>query len=67
MSFFKYLIANRLWILLAFYAVSALFILYWWRFQDDYERDIKIVAVLNLFITLLFLAGNFYKWKQLRR
>lgn len=67
MSFWKYILVNRLWLLLAFYGVSAFFIWYWVRFQEDYERDIKITVGLNVLVTIGFIGGNYYKWKQLRR
>jgi hypothetical protein len=61
MNYFKYLLSNRLYLLLGFFALVAGFV--WYSKPDHFE--LKWVSIACGAILLAFLIGNWIKWRQL--
>lgn len=66
MSFFKYLLANRLWLFIGFLGVVAGFV-YCSTFFGAGGRDIRGVAIAVGILAALFMGGNYVSWRKLRK
>lgn len=65
MSFWEYLVKNKLWLLCAFMLLCAVWALVWVK-QGDAGVDLKIMGISVGFLVIVFIVGNYIKWKQLR-
>jgi hypothetical protein len=61
MSYFKYLLKNKLLWFLAFFALVAAFM----YFTDPEPFEVKWVSIGCGAMMAVFLIGNFIKWRQL--
>lgn len=61
MTYFKYILTNRLWLLLTFFAIVASFV----YFGGAERHEILWVSIVCGAITVAFLVGNWIKWRQL--
>lgn len=65
MNFFKYLLNNRLWIMVGFIVLCGIFAIVWAR-QGNAGIDLKIMGFTVMGIVVAFLIGNLITWKRSR-
>ena len=65
MNFFKYLLANRLWLFVGFVVVVAVFV-YASTFFGAGSDDVRGAAIAVGVLTAVFVGANFIAWKRSR-
>lgn len=67
MSFWKYLVINRLWIMLTFIGICAGIAVGWMTQDSAAGPDIHLMLIIVASIIIAFLVGNFITWRRSRR
>lgn len=65
MSFIKYLLINRIWIVIGFNVIAGLFIWFWWTTQGDAKTDTWITAGLVAALNIAVVGVSYFQWKKL--